>query len=223
VATWLRDVFQRILLPVLCPWEMPSRVVGTMGTIESVVEQGTGTRAQRRAFAADLRAAVIWHQRGQLWFPEYSHWWRDKSILAGLGPALADLFRAEQPTVVVGIEAHGMLLGPLAALSLGVGFAIVRKGDQPDDTHDPLLSRTTPPDYKTRALTLSIRRSLVSRQDRVVLVDDWVGTGSQASAVMSLVADAGATWLGVAAAIDGSPPQLRRRLGVRSLVHERAL
>jgi adenine phosphoribosyltransferase len=179
--------------------------------------------AQRRAFPADLRSAVVWHQRGELWFPEYSHWWRDKSILAGLGPALADLFRDEQPTVVLGIEAHGMLLGPLAALSLGVGFATVRKGDQPDDAQDPLLTRMTPPDYKDRALSLSIRRSLLGREDRVVLVDDWADTGSQASAVMSLVSDAGAMWLGVAAAIDGSAPELRRWLDVRSLVHERAL
>ena len=188
-----------------------------------MVEQVSDARAQRRAFADALRSAITWHRRGELWFPEYSHWWRDKSILARLGPALADLFRAEEPTIVLGIEAHGMLLGPLAALSLGVGFATVHKGDQPRDVEDPLLARTTPPDYKHRALRLSIRRSLLSSQDRVVLVDDWVDTGSQASAARLLVTDAGATWLGMAVAIDGSQPEVRRLLGVRSLIHERAL
>lgn len=188
-----------------------------------MIEEAADPRAQRRTFADALRAAITWHERGELWFPEYSRWWRDNSILAQMGPALADHFRAEQPTVVLGIEAQGMLLGPLAALSLGVGFASVRKGDQPRDEQDPLLTRTTPPDYKDRALRLSIRRSLLNRQDRVVLVDDWVDTGSQATAVMSLVTDAGATWLGVSAAIDGSAPEVRRLLDVRSLVHQRAL
>lgn len=116
-----------------------------------------------------------------------------------------------------------MLLGPLAATALGVGFAIVRKGDQPDDHEDPLLRRTTPSDYKNRGLDLSVRSSLLARSDRVLLVDDWVDTGAQATAVMSLAHDAGATWLGVAAAIDGSPPDVRQRLTVRSLLHERAL
>jgi adenine phosphoribosyltransferase len=186
-------------------------------------DQGTRKDSPLRAFAADLRSAVTWHQRGELWFPEYSHWWRDGSILAGIGPALADLFRTERPTVVVGIEAHGILLGPLTALSLEVGFAIVRKGDRPDDPEDRLITRTTPPDYKHRSLSLSVRRSLLRPGDRVVLVDDWIETGSQASAVRSLVEDAGSTWLGVAAAIDGTTPEVRRRLTVRSLLHERAL
>lgn len=172
---------------------------------------------------AALRAQVVWHQRGDLWYPEYSHWWRSPDILASVGVALADLFRSEEPTVVVGIEAHGMLLGPLAATSLGVGFAVVRKGVQADDREDPLLRRTTPPDYKNRGLDLSVRSSLLTRRDRVLLVDDWVDTGAQATAVMSLTEDAGATWVGVAAAIDGSPPDVRRRLGVRSLLHEGAL
>ena len=172
---------------------------------------------------AALRGGVVWHQRGELWYPEYSQWWRDAHVLAHVGPALADLFRDQDPTVVVGIEAHGMLLGPLAAVSLDVGFALVRKSSQPNDAEDPLLTRTTPPDYKNRGLRLSVRRSLLRRHDRVVLVDDWVDTGAQASAVQALVADAGATWLGVAAAIDGSSPEVRRRLYVRSLLHERAL
>jgi adenine phosphoribosyltransferase len=57
--------------------------------------------------------------------------------------------------VVLGIEARGMLLGPLAALSLGVGFATVHKGTQPDDAEGQLVTRTTPPDYKHRASSLS--------------------------------------------------------------------
>lgn len=116
-----------------------------------------------------------------------------------------------------------MLLGRLAALSLGVGFTLVRKSPQPNDAEDPLLTRTTPPDYKNRGLNLSVRVSLLRRQDRVVLEDDWVDAGAQATAVHALVADAGATWLGVAAAIGGSSPEVRRRLSVRSLLHERAL
>jgi adenine phosphoribosyltransferase len=150
-------------------------------------------------------------------------WWRRADLIADLGPVLAGMFSDEEPTVVMGIEASGMMLGPLVSLALGVGFAPVRKTTQPDYAGDPLLTRTTPPDHRNRGIALTVRASLIRRQDRVVLVDDWADTGAQATAVRALVADAGATWLGVAAVIDGLPPQARRKLDVRSLLHERAL
>ena len=177
----------------------------------------------KRELVGALRDQVVWHERGDLWYPEYSHWWRNAQLLGAIGQALGELFADAEPTVVVGVEAHGMLLGPLAATALGVGFAVVRKGAQPNDIEDPLLRRTTPPDYKNRGLDLSVRSSLVRRQDRVLFVDDWVDTGAQASAVMALVDDSGATWVGVAAAIDGTTPEIRQRLTVRSLLRERGL
>ena len=54
-------------------------------------------------------------------------WWRDAEVLAALGPALAGLYRAERPTVVLGPESRGSLLGGLVAAALGVGFVEVRK------------------------------------------------------------------------------------------------
>ena len=57
--------------------------------------------------------------------------------------------------VVLGVEARAMLLGPLAALSLGRGFATVHKGRQPHDAEGRLVTRTTPPDDKHRASSLS--------------------------------------------------------------------
>ncbi len=107
---------------------------------------------------------------------------------------------------------------------MDVGFALVRKGEQPDDSDDPLLSRVYAAGlHKDRGLTLSVRRSLLHREDRVLMVDDWIETGAQATAVRALVTDAGADWVGVAVMVDESSPDVRRRLTVRSLLHERAL
>lgn len=54
-------------------------------------------------------------------------WWRDAAVLAALGPALAAPFRDLSPTVVIGPQSRGCLLGPLVATSMGVGFVEVRK------------------------------------------------------------------------------------------------
>jgi adenine phosphoribosyltransferase len=54
----------------------------------------------------------------------------------------------------------------------------------------------------------------------VLLVDDWIATGSQAIGVRNLVHQAGASWCGTAVIADGlQDSRLRRELSVRSLLH----
>src|SRR3954453_23597008 len=72
-----------------------------------------------------LRAAFRWTDPsgdGEVEVSDRSGWWRDASILARLGPALAALCAPARPTVVVSPEVTGFLLGPLVATALGAGF-----------------------------------------------------------------------------------------------------
>jgi adenine phosphoribosyltransferase len=170
--------------------------------------------------AARLRDSFRWTGTDR---SDPSSWWRDGEVLAEIGPALADLHREAHPTVVLGIEARGFLLGPLVATALGIGFVEVRKDLHPDDAGERLLRRTTPPDYEKRSLTLTIRPGLLRPKDRALLVDDWIETGAQATAVQDLVSDAEARWVGVAVVIDALPSEARRQLEVRSLLRERTL
>jgi adenine phosphoribosyltransferase len=156
-------------------------------------------------------------------YAEVSGWWQDPDLLANLGPALADLFRSDGPTVVLSPQSSGFIIGPLVATSLGVGFVAVLKDHRPTTT-DQWLQRTTPPDYRDRHLSLGFRRGQVQQSDRVLLVDDWVDTGGQLLGVQSLVADTGATWLGAAVIVDAlNDHRVRRLLQVRALLHERDL
>jgi adenine phosphoribosyltransferase len=61
------------------------------------------------------------------YYADDSAWWRDAAVLAGIGEGLASLFPNSAPTVVMGTESRGSLLGPLVARHLGIGFAEVRK------------------------------------------------------------------------------------------------
>jgi adenine phosphoribosyltransferase len=116
------------------------------------------------------------------------------------------------------------LLGPLVALSLGVGFVEVRKNRGPASDSDAWWQRTTPPDYHDRQLSLGFPKRLLKTSDRVLLVDEWVDTGGQALAANYLVQDAQATWLGLATVVDALKySEVRRRLNVRSLFHIRDL
>lgn len=188
--------------------------------------------AKRRRAAQDLPAADLLVSR----FPwrgdstdrsrwaDVSGWWRDAALLRALGPALADLFSEERPTVVVGPQSRGMLLGALVAAHLGVGFVEIRKDSGPSADSDAWRVRTTPPDYRDRHLTLGFPRHLVTSGERVLFVDDWIASGGQALGTRGLVRDAGAAWLGAAVIVDGlEDARVRRELSVRALLHQRVL
>jgi adenine phosphoribosyltransferase len=180
----------------------------------------------RREAIERVRVAFVW--RGDRvddnFYADVTGWWRDPVLIRELGPLIAGLFEDDPPTVVLGIESRGCLLGPLVAVAFGVGFVEVRK-DHSQLTHsDAWVRRDTPPDYRDRQSTLGFPRRLVRPVDRVLLVDDWIATGGQAMGVRHLVRDVEATWLGVATVVDALVSnEVRRRLGVRSLLRDRQL
>jgi len=151
-------------------------------------------------------------------------WWRDPLILRDVGRTLANLYGEQRPTAVMGPQSRGSLLGVLCAESLGVGFVEVRKNARPSADSDAWWTVSTAPDYQDRHLELGVRRMHLRSGDRVLFVDDWIDTGAQADACKRLVEMSGAEWIGAAVVVDAlHDAGLRRRLGVRSVLHVRDL
>ncbi|HVV37034.1 MAG TPA: phosphoribosyltransferase family protein [Polyangiaceae bacterium] len=121
-------------------------------------------------------------------------------------------------------ESRGFTLGAAVALTLGVGFVEIRKDSKRAlEPSELLLRSTTPPDYNQRGLVLTMNRNLLSARDRVLLVDEWIVTGAQATAARDLVEAAEAKWIGVAVILDDVSSDVRRRLNVRSLLRNHEL
>jgi adenine phosphoribosyltransferase len=125
--------------------------------------------------------------------------------------ALAEPYAADGITAVCGIESRGFLLGGAVAVRLGVGFVPIRKegGLFPG----PKFSQSTGPDYRGRTHVLRLQRSALRPGDRLVLVDDWIETGSQVMAARDLIADAGAHLAGCSIIVDQMTDQVRRDIG----------
>lgn len=125
---------------------------------------------------------------------------RDAEALAAVVTGLVEPLRGEGITAVCGIESRGFLLGAAAAVELGVGFVPVRKGEGlfPGDK----VVRRSAPDYRRLRHTLRLQRSSLGPADRVVLVDDWIETGSQAAAVRDMAAECGSAWAGCSVIVD---------------------
>lgn len=157
-------------------------------------------------------------------YADVTGWWRDADILAHIGTELGALFPDERPTVVMGTQSRGSLLGVLTAQSFGVGFAEVRKDPVRSADSDAWWETSTGPDYRDKHLRLGVRRSVLRRGDSVLFVDDWIDTGAQAEACFKLVQMAGSRWIGAAVVVDAlERPSLRREIRVRSLLHIRDL
>ena len=191
--------------------------------------KGRGPRARpdaTRQLASDLRRTFGWlgDRANPTWYADPTGWWADPGVLARLGPALSALFEDADPTVVLGPESRGTLLGALVALHLGVGLVELRKDPAPAADSDHWSIALTPPDYRDRTLRVGVRADLIGPAARVLLVDDWIDTGGQATAARAVVDAAGATWCGVAVVVDAlADSRLRRDLTVRSLLAVREL
>ncbi|MGP9694300.1 phosphoribosyltransferase family protein [Brachybacterium sp. AOP25-B2-12] len=114
------------------------------------------------------------------------------------------------PDLVMGIEARGLVLAPMVALGLGVGFSPLRSGDAMFP--GPTSRGASEPDYRSRRRELALRTDHLVPGARVVIVDDWIETGSQVSLARDLIGTAGAELVGVVVIVDETSPATRAAL-----------
>ena len=101
--------------------------------------------------------------------------------------AWIDAIEPEHPTMIVAVEARGFPLGAALAYELGCGFVPLRKpGKLPREAHRVEYAL----EYGAGALEL--HTDALSREDRVVIIDDVLATGGTACAAVDLVRRTGA-------------------------------
>lgn len=129
---------------------------------------------------------------------------------------LSDIVSASRPTVLVGVESRGFLVGAALASHLGLGFAMVRKkGKLPGKT----ISRSYALEYGED--TIELQEGVIHAGDRVVLCDDLLATGGTAAATVDLIRQVDAEIVHAAFVIELDFLNGRTRLDVpvSSLLH----
>ena len=107
---------------------------------------------------------------------------------------LVDLHRMARPNVVACIDALGFILGTAIARELGVAIVPIRKGGKLPVEAD----RETFVDYSGQEKALELRPDAIAPDHRVLLVDEWIETGSQVSAAIRLLERRGGDIVGIA-------------------------
>ncbi|HEV2293725.1 MAG TPA: phosphoribosyltransferase family protein [Tepidisphaeraceae bacterium] len=96
--------------------------------------------------------------------------------------------------LVVAVDALGFILGTGMAMRMGKGLVVARKGGKLPLACNPV----TFVDYTGQTKGLEMRKDALRRGERVLIVDEWVETGAQICAVISLVEGLGGVVAGVA-------------------------
>lgn len=151
-------------------------------------------------------------------FPEPGILFKDITPLLGDASALRDAidlmaepWRGEGITHVVGIESRGFILGAPVAIAIGAGFIPVRKPGK-------LPYETTGEDYALEYGTSRLEVHADACGDgagRVLIVDDVLATGGTAAATASLVERIGGTVAGLSFLITLDFLHGRQRLASR--------
>jgi adenine phosphoribosyltransferase len=139
----------------------------------------------------------------------------DADALRSLGPGLVAPFRSAEVSAVVAPEARGFVLGALCAVTLGVGFVAARKPGEPRSGDRVFVE--SEPDWRGRRIAFSVAR-VFTAADRVLLVDDWIETGSQATAIAAAIAQMGATLVGTSVIVNQAPSSIGEALNVAALL-----
>lgn len=131
--------------------------------------------------------AVADYPKPGIMFRDVTSLLEDPQAFALVIELLAERYCESGITKIVGTEARGFIFGAPLALALGIGFVPARKpGKLPRAT----ISQDYTLEYGQD--TLQIHQDALSKEDKVLIVDDLLATGGTVEATIKLIRQVGA-------------------------------
>lgn len=150
----------------------------------------------------------------------------DPVLMQQIGREFARRFAEDQITRVLTIESSGIAPSVMAGLVLGVPvvFARKRKSLTLTDYYESKVYSFT----KQEVSSVVVAKKLLTKEDRVLIIDDFLANGQAAEGLIDIVRQAGASLAGVGIVIEKSFQEGGKRIrekGIRveSLVQVSAL
>ena len=157
--------------------------------------------------ADDLRAKILAEGqnlgRGILKVDTFLNHQIDTRLLFAVGEELAKPFMDAGVTKVITAEISGIAPALTTANALGVPVVFARK-IRPVTMTGAVFVEVAQSHTKPRDVFLMVSAEFIRPTDRVLVVDDFLASGVTIEALVRLVAHAGATLVGIAAAIEKS-------------------
>jgi adenine phosphoribosyltransferase len=120
----------------------------------------------------------------------------DKVLFQKLIGDLIKPFKNRKITKVVALDALGFIIGGAIAYKLKVGFIPIRKGGKLPQ-NKKFIRKVSFVDYTKTKKTFEINKGLIKKSDKILLVDEWIHTGSQIKAAIRLIEEEGGNIIGI--------------------------
>ena len=118
-------------------------------------------------------------------------------VFSNLLNDLIEPFKDKNFDKIAGIEALGFVIGGALAQNMNKGFICIRKGDKLPGINDSVLKTSPFVDYTGTSKSLEINKSSVKNKDKILLVDEWIETGTQMNASIKLIEELGGEIIGI--------------------------
>ena len=105
-------------------------------------------------------------------------------------------FRDVEFDKIAGLEALGFIIGGALSHEMNVGFICIRKEGKLPGVDDTVLKRSFV-DYSDSSKSFEINKSSVEKGERILLVDEWIETGTQMKTAVELIEKLGGEVVGI--------------------------
>lgn len=109
---------------------------------------------------------------------------------------LIEPFLNDDFNTVAGLESIGLIIGGAVALHMNKKFVAIRKGGK-IPVSEEYKFKSSFVDYSGDKKELEIRKDSISKGDKVLIVDDWIETGTQAKTAIDLIEKLGGEIVGI--------------------------
>lgn len=125
----------------------------------------------------------------------------DPFLLREIAIEIKNRYKNTDITKVLTVEASGIAIAAFAALELGVPFVFAKKYNarnlDSDVYEEEVFSFT-----KQKTFTIRVSKNYISKDDKVLIVDDFLAKGGALNGLIGITEQAGATVAGCAIVIE---------------------
>ncbi len=125
----------------------------------------------------------------------------DPQLMKKIGEEFASHFRELKPTRILTAESSGIAPALLTAIELSVPVVYARKNQPVTMKRDPFREKSESHTHR-KAVELIVSTEYLNKDDRVLIIDDFLATARTILSLVNLVEQSGATLVGIASVIE---------------------
>ena len=125
----------------------------------------------------------------------------DTAFLGELADEFAKVFDLSDITMVLTAEASGIPIGSICALKFGVPLVFAKKAKSDNIEGGLFKSEIISYTYK-KSVTLLVSKEWISKDDKILIIDDFLAHGEALGGLIDIVEQAGAELKGIGVCIE---------------------